>query len=84
MTDDPHIPCIEVVELVSDYLDGNLDPQIERRVAAHLALCPPCVTYVEQVRETVSALGRLPSDALPQSAVSELEAAFREFHRGLP
>jgi anti-sigma factor RsiW len=77
-----HIPCIEVVELVSDYLDGNLDPATERRVAAHLELCPPCVTYVEQVRHTVGALGRLPSDALPDDAVRELEAAFREFHGG--
>ena len=81
MSDEPHIACIEVVELVSDYLDGNLDPQTERRVADHLALCPPCVTYVEQVRDTVSVLGRLPSDALPESAVTELEAAFREFRR---
>jgi anti-sigma factor RsiW len=79
-----HIPCIEVVELVSDYLDGNLDPATERRVAAHLELCPPCVTYIEQVRQTVAALGRLPSDALPESAASELEAAFRDFHRTRP
>jgi anti-sigma factor RsiW len=77
-----HIPCIEVVELVSDYLDGNLDPATERRVAAHLELCPPCVNYVEQVRHTGAALGRLPSDGLPDTAVSELEAAFREFRRG--
>jgi anti-sigma factor RsiW len=77
-----HIPCIEVVELVSDYLEGNLDAETERRVAAHLELCPACVTYVEQVRHTVAALGRLPSDALPERAVSELEAAFREFRGG--
>jgi anti-sigma factor RsiW len=76
-----HIPCIEVVELVSDYLDGNLDPETRERVAAHLELCPPCVTYVEQVRQTVGALARLPADALPESAVTELEAAFRDFHR---
>jgi anti-sigma factor RsiW len=75
-----HIPCIEVVELVSDYLDGNLDPETHERVAAHLELCPPCVTYVEQVRGTVAALGRLPSAALSAGAVEELEAAFRDFH----
>jgi anti-sigma factor RsiW len=79
-----HIPCIEVVELVSDYLDGNLDPQTEGRVAAHLELCPPCLTYVEQLRETVGALGRLPADSLPDSAVMELETAFRDFHRWRP
>jgi anti-sigma factor RsiW len=75
-----HIPCIEVVELVSDYLDGNLDPETRERVAAHLELCPPCVTYVEQVRQTVAALGSLPDDALPAGAVTKLESAFRDFH----
>jgi anti-sigma factor RsiW len=75
-----HIPCIEVVELVSDYLDGNLDAETHERVSAHLELCPPCVTYVEQVRGTVAALGRLPGTALPDAAVEELEAAFRDFH----
>jgi anti-sigma factor RsiW len=76
------LPCIEVVELVSDYLEGTLDADTRRRVEEHLALCPPCVTYVEQVRATVAALGRLePAEALSPEAVSELEAAFREFHR---
>jgi predicted anti-sigma-YlaC factor YlaD len=75
------LPCIEVVELVSDYLEGALDPETERRVAEHLDLCPPCVTYVEQVRATVAMLGRLPEDALPTDAVAQLEAAFRQFHR---
>jgi anti-sigma factor RsiW len=75
------IPCIEVVELVTDYLEGTLDPETEARVAEHLALCPPCVTYVEQVRATVGLLGRVPDEGLPTHAVTELEAAFRDFHR---
>ena len=76
-----HISCIEVVELVSDYLDGELDPVTARRVAAHLELCPPCAHYVEQIRQTAATLGELPTETLPSQAVSELEAAFRDFHR---
>jgi anti-sigma factor RsiW len=76
--------CIEVVELVSDYLDDELDGETRRRVEEHLALCPPCRIYVEQVRETVRAVGELPADALPEHAVAELEAAFRAFDRGRP
>jgi anti-sigma factor RsiW len=78
---DPGLRCIEVVELVSDYLDGELDAETRRRVEHHLGLCPACRVYVEQVRETVQALGGLPPGALPEQAVSELEAAFREFAR---
>jgi len=74
------ISCRELVELVTAYLDGALDPEVVQRMDAHLKLCPVCVEYVEQVRTT----SRL-------TAVAELElrpdreallTAFREFHRG--
>ena len=81
---EPGLPCIEVVELVSDYLDGKLDPETRRRVEEHLALCPPCRVYVEQVRDTVRGLGRLPGDELPEHAVAELETAFAAFSRRGP
>lgn len=81
---EPDLTCVEVVELVSDYLDGVLDPETHGRVEQHLQLCPGCRVYVEQVRETVRALGALPSDGLPDAAVSELTAAFREFSRRRP
>ncbi|WP_051324804.1 anti-sigma factor family protein [Candidatus Solirubrobacter pratensis] len=79
---DAGLRCIEVVELVSAYIDDELDPQTRRRVEEHLELCPPCRVYVEQVRETVLTLGELPAGALSDQAVSELEAAFRAFSRG--
>jgi anti-sigma factor RsiW len=81
---EPGLPCVEVVELVSDYLDGALDEETQRRVAEHLALCPGCQVYVEQVRATVRALGRLPEDQLGEHAVAELEAAFAAFRHPAP
>lgn len=81
---EPDLTCIEVVELVSDYLDGALDPQTHQRVEQHLELCPGCRVYVEQVRQTVRALGRLPDDGLAETAVGELTEAFRQFSRSRP
>jgi anti-sigma factor RsiW len=56
MTEEPIIPggisCQEVVEIVTDYLDGKLDPTLVHKLEAHLKLCPPCVEYVNQVRTT--------------------------------
>jgi anti-sigma factor RsiW len=46
------ITCREVVEIVTDYLDGALAPEDVARLEAHLAACDPCVAYVEQVRIT--------------------------------
>jgi anti-sigma factor RsiW len=81
---EPGLACIEVVELVSDYLDGTLDPETRRRVEEHLTLCPLCQVYVEQVRGTVRALRRLPADELPEQAVNELVTAFAGFRRRGP
>jgi anti-sigma factor RsiW len=72
------LDCDELVELVTDFLDGALDPAQERRVVDHLALCDGCGTYLEQVRQTVRDLGELPADRLPGPARDTLLAAFRD------
>ena len=76
-----HLSCAEIVELVTEYLEGALDPVTADAVAAHLAVCPGCVTYVEQVRQTAAALGQLPVDTLSAAARDDLERAFRGFRR---
>jgi anti-sigma factor RsiW len=70
------ITCQQLVELVSDYLEGRLDPRAHERFETHLAICPDCREYVVQVRHTVRALGRPPEDALSMHAREELLRAF--------
>jgi anti-sigma factor RsiW len=45
--------CQELVELVTDYFDGALDETDRADFDAHLAICPGCVTYLEQMRTTI-------------------------------
>ena len=76
MTD---LNCDELVELVTDYLDGALDEETERRVSDHLAGCDGCTTYVDQIRQTVTSLGAQPPDVeLTDEARNALLAAFRD------
>jgi anti-sigma factor RsiW len=72
------VHCQEIVELVTDYLEGALDPEMTAEVEAHLELCDGCDTYVEQMRTTVRALGRLPVESLSEDAQAELVRAFRD------
>jgi len=51
--------CQEVVELVTDYLEGALSRGGRTRFEAHLAGCPHCTLYIEQFRETVRLIGTL-------------------------
>ena len=46
--------CDELVELVTDHLDGALDDETERRVADHLAGCDGCTGYVDQMKRTIA------------------------------
>jgi anti-sigma factor RsiW len=57
--------CRELVELVTDYLDGVLSPDARRRFDEHLAICDGCERYLDQFRVTMGALGELPTDAVP-------------------
>ena len=75
----PGLTCRELVELVSDYLEGALPPADHARFETHIAGCDNCAGYLRQMRETVALLGTLPADALSVEAEDELRAAFREW-----
>ncbi|WP_051265728.1 anti-sigma factor family protein [Nakamurella lactea] len=74
-----HLSCQVVVELLTDYLDGALDADTVAALEAHLATCPACVLYLEQLRTVIESAGRLPPDTLSEAALAELEAAFRGY-----
>jgi anti-sigma factor RsiW len=77
------VACQEIVELVTDYLEGKLDSQMTAEVEAHLEHCDGCEIYVEQMRATIRTLGTVPVATLSQTAQTELVRAFRDL-RGRP
>lgn len=74
--------CREVVELVTDYLDGALAPADAVRLEEHLAACAPCVRYIEQVRQTIRASGVVEAEAVPPDVLDRLLVAYRELRGG--
>jgi anti-sigma factor RsiW len=76
------ISCRELVELVSDYFDGRLAEPIRVRFEDHLALCPGCVTYLEQMRVTVRLIGRVEELGSRPEVAAPLHA-FHDFRAGL-
>ena len=81
VTDLPELPCRELVELVTDYLEDRLSPVDRARFEAHLTECEACRTYLEQFRETIRVLGRLPEESLSPEAREALLTAFRGWSR---
>ena len=76
---EPALTCHEVVEIVTDYLEGALTPDVEELVEAHLALCDGCARYLDQMRETIRLTGMLTEDQIPDEQKRELLEAFRSW-----
>jgi anti-sigma factor RsiW len=67
------IPCVEVVEIVTAYLDGAMPARERRRFEAHLEGCEHCTAYLAQIRETIAVVGRVAPDALSAEALAALQ-----------
>ena len=74
--------CQQMVELVTEYLEGRLPAAERERFEAHLALCDGCQAYVDQMRALVAELGDTPDIALSPELESGLLAAFRDWRAG--
>ena len=51
------LTCEELVELVTEYVEGTLSADDQTRFERHLSICPGCRTYLEQFRETIAITG---------------------------
>ena len=75
----PAIPCQEVVELVTDYLEGALPAADRRRLEAHLPDCPHCTEYLAQIRETIRLTGRVTPEDLSPAMRTDLTELYRRW-----
>lgn len=82
MLPESELTCRELVELVTEYLEGALDAPERERFETHLATCPYCRTYLDQMRHMVTSLSRLSEETLDPVARDELLRAFRGWKAG--
>jgi anti-sigma factor RsiW len=71
------MPCRELVELITDYLEDALPQRDRLRFEAHLAECDACRDYVEQFEQTIALSGRVEAEQVPPGLRDELLSAFR-------
>lgn len=75
----PELSCQELVELVTDYLEGALPPSDRRRFEAHLAVCTGCRNYLDQMRRTIALSGTLTEESLSEPMKQDLLDLFRSW-----
>jgi predicted anti-sigma-YlaC factor YlaD len=73
--------CQEIVELVTEYLEGTMDAELRRAFDEHLSKCTGCTNYLKQMEATIRLTGTIQPEALSPQFQAELLAAFRDFER---
>jgi predicted anti-sigma-YlaC factor YlaD len=75
------LTCADIVKLVTDYLEGRLTAAERLRFEGHVAICPPCRSYLDQMRTTIDLVGGLREEDVPPELEEHLVAAFRDWRR---
>ena len=73
--------CREMVELMSDYLDGALDEPALARFEEHLAGCGGCANALDQLRTTLLVTGSLREEPIVDEQRELLRSVFRDWRR---
>ena len=66
--------CKEVIDLLTEYMEGDLPPDQARELGAHLALCPLCVEFLDSLRKTSAAARNLRVEEVPEECHRRLHA----------
>jgi len=71
--------CKELVERLTDYLEGAMDAPERERLEAHLENCPGCVAFMKQMRETLRSLVASGVEEVGSQRRKELLDVFRDW-----
>jgi anti-sigma factor RsiW len=77
ITEGSGVTCVQLVELVTAYLDGTLPAGDRLRFEQHLVICEGCAAYLDQMRETIRLTGTLREEHLDGATRDALLHAFR-------
>ena len=75
------LTCSELTEVITDYLEGRMSFIDRLRFRAHIGMCRDCRAYLDQMKQTVHTLGKLPPEDIPPEVQSQLLERFRDWKR---
>ena len=75
------LTCKELTEVITDYLEGRMSFIDRVRFRAHIGMCRDCRTYLDQMKQTVRTMGKLPPEKIPPEVQTQLLERFRDWKR---
>ena len=71
------LTCAQVTELIRDYLQGELSPEVTAMFEEHLRRCTDCVAFLKTYKQTVQEVQSLRYEDIPQ----DMRTRVRQFLR---
>jgi len=71
--------CDLFYEVLSDFLDGELEDVDRAYVEEHLRLCPPCDVYLEQFRIVATSTEKLELEQMPPGVQGVLQSVLQQW-----
>lgn len=72
--------CRELVDLLCDFLEGDLEPEEGEELERHMADCPPCLAFLNTYQKTSELCCKLRAEDIPPELKERL-ARFLEDSR---
>lgn len=66
--------CDDVIQLLTDYIDGELEPEAQAQLDQHFKVCPPCVSFLETFKVTIELTGTFKCEDIPEDVSRKLHA----------
>ncbi len=70
--------CTEFLSKLTDYFDGQIDPDLLAEVKSHLGTCHHCEVVVDTTRKTIDVYRGAESYEFPEELSNRLRAAVME------
>lgn len=70
--------CDEVVQLLTDYVDMELDPESRQMLEHHFSACPHCDCFLQSFRATIEMTGTFRCEDIPEEVSERLQAFLAE------
>lgn len=73
------LTCMQVMAALSDYVDGDVPPDLARAIEAHVAGCQACASFGRDFARLLESMRRQlgPPDPVPAEVAARLRAAIR-------
>ncbi len=70
--------CVDLEPLLTDFLEGDLSPEVEAEALEHVASCPACDLYLAEYTETIELISEWGGEVLPAETTERILAAVFE------